>query len=126
MLCGVDVESVATVDDMAELGRALVALGARHVVVKGGHFARGRRHRDSRARRPGHGEGRVTVLDAARVDTPNDHGTGCSLSAAIAAGLALGRDVAGRGARRQVLRARRARRRGRAGASATATARSTT
>ena len=31
--------------------------------------------------------------NAARVDTHNDHGTGCSLSAAIAAGLAFGRSV---------------------------------
>ena len=31
------------------------------------------------------------VLPGARVATANDHGTGCSLSAAIAAGLALGR-----------------------------------
>lgn len=92
VLCGVDVESVATVDDMAELGRALVALGARHVVVKGGHFQRGGATEDgapdvvvsARA---------VSVLDAPRVDTRNDHGTGCSLSAAITAGLALGRDV---------------------------------
>ena len=30
------------------------------------------------------------ALAAARVDTTNDHGTGCSLSAAIAAHLALG------------------------------------
>ena len=36
----------------------------------------------------------VTVLAAPRVDTPNTHGTGCSLSAAIAARLAYGDDVA--------------------------------
>jgi hydroxymethylpyrimidine/phosphomethylpyrimidine kinase len=35
----------------------------------------------------------ITVLEAARVDTRNDHGSGCSLSAAIAAHLALGSDV---------------------------------
>lgn len=92
VLCGVDVADVATVDDMAELGRQLLALGARHVVVKGGHYARGGA---TESRAPDllvSAEG-VTVLDAARVDTPNDHGTGCSLSSAIAAGLALGRGV---------------------------------
>ncbi len=35
----------------------------------------------------------VIVLDGPRVDTPNTHGTGCSLSAAIAAHLARGADV---------------------------------
>jgi hydroxymethylpyrimidine/phosphomethylpyrimidine kinase len=36
------------------------------------------------------GPGGAVVLDSSRVDTNNDHGTGCSLSAAIAAHLALG------------------------------------
>jgi hydroxymethylpyrimidine kinase/phosphomethylpyrimidine kinase len=36
---------------------------------------------------------RVTVLTGPRVDTPNTHGTGCSLSAAIVAHLARGADV---------------------------------
>ena len=35
----------------------------------------------------------VFVFDAPRVTTTNDHGTGCSLSSAIAAGLALGRTL---------------------------------
>ena len=35
----------------------------------------------------------LVVFDAPRVDTSNDHGTGCSLSSALAAGLALGRTV---------------------------------
>ena len=32
----------------------------------------------------------VTTLDGARITTANDHGTGCSLAAAIAVGLAEG------------------------------------
>ena len=35
----------------------------------------------------------VYVFSAERVETINDHGTGCSLSAAICAGLALGKSV---------------------------------
>ncbi len=35
----------------------------------------------------------VTVLEAVRIETGNDHGTGCSLSAAIAANLASGAGV---------------------------------
>ena len=72
---------------------ALVASGAACVVVKGGHLLDGadgrtapRRRRDRRGR---------TVLDGDRVATRNDHGTGCSLSAAIAVGLAEGLDALG-------------------------------
>jgi len=62
------------------------------VLVKGGHFARAtlteRRSPDILVS----GEG-IIVYDAPRVNTTNDHGTGCSLSAAIAAGLGYGRTV---------------------------------
>jgi hydroxymethylpyrimidine kinase/phosphomethylpyrimidine kinase len=79
-------------DDMVRLARVILALGPRHVLVKGGHFAQRRR---DHGHAPdvlvdAHG---VTVFDAPRVDTDNDHGTGCSLSAAIAVGLGLGREV---------------------------------
>jgi hydroxymethylpyrimidine kinase/phosphomethylpyrimidine kinase len=56
------------------------------VVVKGGHLT------DSADDVVVGPEG-VTVLPGARVATGNDHGTGCSLSAAIAARLAQGDEV---------------------------------
>ena len=62
------------------------ATGARWVVVKGGHLT------DS-ADDVVAGPGGVIVLPGTRVATGNDHGTGCSLSAAIAAQLALGAEV---------------------------------
>ncbi|MGH9021288.1 MAG: bifunctional hydroxymethylpyrimidine kinase/phosphomethylpyrimidine kinase [Acidimicrobiales bacterium] len=91
-LCRRDVRDVTNVDDMAELGRELHELGARYVVVKGGHFARDDRHAGHSPDLVVSAHG-VTVLDAERVATSNDHGTGCSLSAAICAGLGLGRGV---------------------------------
>jgi len=39
------------------------------------------------------GAGEVVRLSARRIQTKNTHGTGCTLSSAIAAGLAKGRDV---------------------------------
>jgi hydroxymethylpyrimidine/phosphomethylpyrimidine kinase len=60
--------------------------GARYVVVKGGHLA------DSAEDVVAGPEG-VLVLPGTRVPTGNDHGTGCSLSAAVAANLARGADV---------------------------------
>lgn len=74
---------IQTVGDAARAATRLVALGARSVLVKGGHLAG-----------PaidvffdGHS---VTELVAERVQTSQTHGTGCTLAAAIAARLALG------------------------------------
>jgi len=78
---------VRTPDDMERAGRALVRLGARAALVKGGHLA---------------GEQVVDVLVAdgaarrftrPRLETTSTHGTGCTLSAAVAAGLAHGRSL---------------------------------
>ena len=91
VLCHVDVRDVANLDDVEALARTLLALGPRYVLVKGGHFAPapgGDRAPDLLVSVDG-----LIVFDGPRVDTRNDHGTGCSLSSAIAAGLALGRDV---------------------------------
>ena len=92
VLCDVDVRDVVTLDDMFELAVTILALGPDYVLVKGGHFAVGSL---TETRSPDLlvSAGEVVALDAERVATRNDHGTGCSLSAAICAGLALGRSV---------------------------------
>jgi len=92
LLCGVDVGDVKSHDDMAELGRIILGFGATFVLVKGGHFA----HATSTEYRAPDllVNGTETwIFDAERVTTRNDHGTGCSMAAAITAGLALGRSV---------------------------------
>ncbi len=78
-------EGVATdVAGMESQGRRLLALGAKAVLIKGGH---------------GHSAeavdvliepGRITHHSAPRIATGNTHGTGCTLSAAITACLATG------------------------------------
>ncbi|MGQ3672786.1 bifunctional hydroxymethylpyrimidine kinase/phosphomethylpyrimidine kinase [Xanthobacter sp. TB0136] len=79
-----DTAPASTEEEMQAQGEALLKLGARAVLMKGGH-----------------GEGSDSVdllvspdgtlrLPAPRHDTRNTHGTGCTLSSAIAAGLALG------------------------------------
>jgi hydroxymethylpyrimidine/phosphomethylpyrimidine kinase len=85
-LTGQDVRDLLTVPAMSAVAELIRAGGARYVVVKGGHLA-------DVAHDVVAGPDGVTVLEAARVATRNDHGTGCSLSAAIAARLALGDDV---------------------------------
>jgi len=91
VLCDVDVNDVRDVVDMVELARAILAFGCDWVLVKGGHFVRA--SHDERAPDVLVRADEVVILDADRVDTNNDHGTGCSLSSAIAAGLALDRSV---------------------------------
>lgn len=69
---------------MAAQGRALMTLGPRAVLMKGGH-GDGPNCVDLLVTAKG-----VTRLEAPRRTTRNTHGTGCTLSAAIAAGLAKG------------------------------------
>jgi hydroxymethylpyrimidine/phosphomethylpyrimidine kinase len=73
--------------EMEIQARELLALGARNVLIKGGHGS-GDESVDLLV-----GEGDVLRLSAGRVDTKNTHGTGCTLSSAIAAGLAKGLDL---------------------------------
>ncbi|NGO64820.1 bifunctional hydroxymethylpyrimidine kinase/phosphomethylpyrimidine kinase [Rhizobium daejeonense] len=69
---------------MAEQGAALVALGPAAVLVKGGHLE-GPESPDVLVAKEG-----THWFEAPRFLTKNTHGTGCSLSSAVAAGLAKG------------------------------------
>ncbi|MEQ1576494.1 MAG: bifunctional hydroxymethylpyrimidine kinase/phosphomethylpyrimidine kinase [Hyphomicrobium sp.] len=80
-------QTAANVAEMEVQGRRLLELGARAVLIKGGHMT-GASAIDVLVTRD-----RVTHVAAQRVDTRNTHGTGCTLSAAIAAHLALGCDL---------------------------------
>jgi hydroxymethylpyrimidine/phosphomethylpyrimidine kinase len=84
MLVGFD---VATPEAMGRAGRALVELGAGAALVKGGHLP-GDPVVDVLVTRAG--ERRFTHP---RIATTSTHGTGCTVSAAIAAGLAHGRPL---------------------------------
>ena len=68
-------------------GKRLLAMGCRAVLIKGGH-GQGAESIDYLF--DGNG---IIALAAPRIATKNTHGTGCSLSSAIAAGLAKGEDM---------------------------------
>jgi hydroxymethylpyrimidine/phosphomethylpyrimidine kinase len=91
LLAGVDAADVRSVDDMVEVARVILGYGPRFVLVKGGHFDAST-SRELRSPDILLGD-ELYVLDAPRVVTSNDHGTGCSLSAAIAVGLGFARPV---------------------------------
>ena len=75
--------TIRTQDDMRRAACRLATMGARAVLIKGGHLE---------------GDATDTLYDgsawhdfpAPRIATPHTHGTGCTYSAAIAAGLARG------------------------------------
>ncbi len=92
VLVGVDVREIDTIDAMRQLAHAILKFGPSYVVVKGGHFAQGSVTEGLAPDLLVFADGEV-VLDAERVLTRNDHGTGCSMAAAIAAGLGLDHDV---------------------------------
>ena len=82
-------EAIASSPDAIEAqGRRLLALGARAVLIKGGH-GEGPESIDYLLT-----QNSVETLSAPRIATRNTHGTGCSLSSAIAAGLAKGEELA--------------------------------
>ncbi len=75
---------IRSVDDQVAAGKALLAMGARAALIKGGH---------------GSAEQLVDVLVTAggvatfasnRIDTRHTHGTGCTLASAIATGIGQG------------------------------------
>ena len=81
-------EPVAASDAAIESqGKRLLAMGCPAVLIKGGH-GQGAESTDYLV--SGNG---VVVLAAPRIATKNTHGTGCSLSSAIAAGLARGENM---------------------------------
>lgn len=80
---------VASRDDMRRAADAILTMGPAAVLVKGGHLEGSEEATDLLA--DGTGE---TWLSSRRIATPHTHGTGCTLSAAIAAHLARGDSLA--------------------------------
>jgi len=74
---------VAEAEDMEEAARRIHLMGPRYVLVKGGHLKGDATDLLWNGRE-------FTRFSTARVDSQNTHGTGCTFSAAIAAGLARG------------------------------------
>jgi len=81
ILIGRSIASLAAMEGAAE---ALLALGCRAVLLKGGHLLGGTVY-DVLATAAGQ-----RVWDSPRIDSRHTHGTGCTLASAVAAGLAQG------------------------------------
>jgi len=79
--------SIKNIEDAKKSARLIQKKGAKNVLLKGGHLS---------------GENAIDILfdgkdfiyyEAERIDTENTHGTGCTFSAAITAGLSKGMTV---------------------------------
>lgn len=91
-LSGMKISYEADIEDAA---RKIQSLGAKNVLIKGGHlYESGRLKNESAKARDFLYEGEnLTVFEADYYETTATHGTGCTLAAAITANLALGKDL---------------------------------
>jgi len=78
--------AISSEEDMRMAGDRILEVGASAVLIKGGHL-------DGEAVDLLMDGGTERVWRRPRIDTPHTHGTGCTLSAAVAAGLAQGQDL---------------------------------
>ncbi|WP_295154226.1 bifunctional hydroxymethylpyrimidine kinase/phosphomethylpyrimidine kinase [uncultured Brachyspira sp.] len=78
-------KKINTDDDMIDAANDILNMGAKNVMIKGGHL-KGELSRDLFMSKDN-----KEFLDALRIDTKNTHGTGCTLSAAICSYTAHGK-----------------------------------
>jgi hydroxymethylpyrimidine/phosphomethylpyrimidine kinase len=80
--------SIHTIEDRMEAAKRIYALGAKHVVMKGGHGEEKEELVDLL-----YDGGSFTSFTSNRFNTKNTHGTGCTFAAAITAELSKGNTV---------------------------------
>ncbi|NVM21806.1 MAG: bifunctional hydroxymethylpyrimidine kinase/phosphomethylpyrimidine kinase [Desulfobacterales bacterium] len=78
--------SISTDDEACDAARIIHAMGARHVLIKGGHL-------EGPAKDLLYNGKEFFEFSKPRIHTPHTHGTGCVYSAAIATYLAMGSEV---------------------------------
>ena len=88
-LCNMQIESVS---DMERAAERLSAVTSGAVLIKGGHMG-GESAEAANAVDILLYEGEFYRFTSPRINNPNTHGTGCTLSSAIACGLAEGKDI---------------------------------
>jgi len=79
---------IDTIEDAKAAAEKIKELGPEAVLVKGGHLETTGKAVDIL-----YVDGEYRLLESPFIETKNTHGTGCSLSSAIAAGLAKGHDI---------------------------------
>jgi hydroxymethylpyrimidine kinase/phosphomethylpyrimidine kinase len=91
---------IENADDVEKAARVMQSFGARNVLIKGGHLFKGESEFKSKSENQSKtardflfiGED-LRIFETAFIETDATHGTGCTLAAAIAANLALGKTL---------------------------------
>ena len=89
--------SIKSRADVEKAARIMQSAGARNVLIKGGHFFEANAEIDKNERQIARdylfAGSETHVFEAEFIDTTATHGTGCTLASAIAANLALGKNL---------------------------------
>ncbi|MDC0524559.1 bifunctional hydroxymethylpyrimidine kinase/phosphomethylpyrimidine kinase [Pelagibacteraceae bacterium] len=78
---------IKSVNDMILAGQLLIRLGAKNVLIKGGHLNSKKMNDILLNNRI------IKIFNSKKYKSKNTHGTGCTLSSAIAANLSCGKDL---------------------------------
>ena len=78
---------IASISDMIKAGKLLIKIGAKNVLIKGGHLKSNKMYDIFLNKKT------VKVFKSTKFKSKNTHGTGCTLSSAIAANLSCGKDL---------------------------------
>ena len=78
---------IKSVEDMVKAGKILISLGAKNVLIKGGHLDSNQMSDIFLNKKI------IKVFRSKKYNFKNTHGTGCTLSSAIATNLSCGKDL---------------------------------
>ena len=78
---------IKSIEDMVKAGRILISLGAKNVLIKGGHLDSNQMSDVFLNKKI------IKVFRSQKHNSENTHGTGCTLSSAIATNLSCGKDL---------------------------------
>ena len=79
---------INSIQDMIKAGKILIRLGAKNVLIKGGHLKSKKKGYDVLITKK-----LYKVFKSRKYNSKNTHGTGCTLSSAIATYLSCGKDL---------------------------------
>ena len=78
---------IDSTQDMIKAGKILISLGAKNVLIKGGHL-KSKKMNDILVNKK-----MIKVFNSKKHNSKNTHGTGCTLSSSIATYLSCGKDL---------------------------------
>ena len=78
---------IKTIQDMINAAKKIKILGAKNILIKGGHLETNKIHNVLL------GRNKIRIFNSKKIHTKNTHGTGCTLSSAIASYYSCGKTL---------------------------------